>query len=55
MTRVDGSGGSDDPWRTAKMLVSGGLGGAVSRTATAPLDRLRMLLQVLKRASYDTH
>lgn len=32
--------------RTSKMFVSGGLAGAVSRTATAPLDRLKLLLQV---------
>jgi hypothetical protein len=32
--------------RTCKLFISGGLAGAVSRTATAPLDRLKLLLQV---------
>lgn len=35
-----------DTARAAKLLVSGGVAGAVSRTATAPIDRLKMLLQV---------
>lgn len=32
--------------RGLKMFIAGASGGAVSRTATAPLDRMRMLLQV---------
>lgn len=31
---------------SAKLLLSGGVAGAVSRTATAPIDRLKFLLQV---------
>ncbi|GFR42420.1 hypothetical protein Agub_g3323 [Astrephomene gubernaculifera] len=34
-----------DPLRTEKVFLSGALSGAVSRTATAPMDRLKMLLQ----------
>lgn len=41
---------ADGQWalesRTCKLFISGGLAGAVSRTATAPLDRLKLLLQV---------
>ncbi|KAI8465084.1 MAG: mitochondrial substrate carrier [Monoraphidium minutum] len=36
----------DDKWRAAKFVFAGGLAGALSRTATAPIDRLKMLLQV---------
>eukprot|EP00775_Hariotina_reticulata_P004039 gene4039-4286_t len=36
----------DDPYRMSKFIFAGGLAGAVSRTATAPVDRLKMLLQV---------
>mmetsp|Transcript_26313 Transcript_26313/g.86365 ORF Transcript_26313/g.86365 Transcript_26313/m.86365 type:complete len:188 (-) Transcript_26313:2883-3446(-) len=38
--------GSADPYRSSKIFLAGGLGGAVSRTVTAPIDRLRMLLSV---------
>ena len=40
-----------DHWRPGKLLLSGALAGAVSRTATAPFDRLRMLFQVNTGAS----
>lgn len=35
-----------DPYRAVKMLAAGAIAGAVSRTATAPIDRVKMLLQV---------
>jgi solute carrier family 25 phosphate transporter 23/24/25/41 len=35
-----------DGVRALKLLLAGGLAGALSRTATAPMDRLRMLQQV---------
>lgn len=35
-----------DPLRPLKLLAAGGMAGAVSRTATAPIDRLKMLLQI---------
>ncbi|GLC34516.1 hypothetical protein PLESTB_001252700 [Pleodorina starrii] len=34
-----------DPLRAEKVFLSGALSGAISRTATAPVDRLKMLLQ----------
>eukprot|EP00882_Tetradesmus_deserticola_P029422 GHRQ01032956.1.p1 GENE.GHRQ01032956.1~~GHRQ01032956.1.p1 ORF type:complete len:211 (+),score=51.66 GHRQ01032956.1:282-914(+) len=37
---------ADDPFRIPKFFIAGGLAGALSRTATAPVDRLKMLLQV---------
>lgn len=39
-------GDSDASLRAAKLLGSGAMAGVVSRTSTAPLDRLRMLFQV---------
>eukprot|EP00198_Chlamydomonas_reinhardtii_P001041 XP_001690376.1 mitochondrial substrate carrier [Chlamydomonas reinhardtii] len=36
---------TNDPLRTYKVFLSGALSGAISRTATAPVDRLKMLLQ----------
>lgn len=36
----------DEKLRGLKTFIAGAMGGAVSRTATAPLDRMRMLLQV---------
>lgn len=36
-----------NPWvESLKLLLSGGVAGAVSKTATAPLARLTILLQV---------
>eukprot|EP00798_Chlamydomonas_sp_ICE-L_P031986 gene31986-33912_t len=37
---------SEDTKRIYKLLVSGGLAGAISRSITAPIDRLKMILQV---------
>ena len=31
---------------SSKLLISGGLAGALSRTVTAPIDRLKFILQV---------
>ena len=39
----------DEPSRMAKFMIAGGVAGAVSRTATAPIDRLKLLLQVRRR------
>ena len=39
----------DEPSRMAKFMIAGGVAGAVSRTATAPIDRLKLLLQVRRK------
>eukprot|EP00878_Enallax_costatus_P010030 GHUV01010469.1.p1 GENE.GHUV01010469.1~~GHUV01010469.1.p1 ORF type:complete len:213 (+),score=50.42 GHUV01010469.1:937-1575(+) len=44
--RQDQTYNHHDPFRIPKFFVAGGLAGALSRTATAPVDRLKMLLQV---------
>ncbi|CAL5218925.1 g671 [Coccomyxa viridis] len=36
----------DEAQRALRILVAGGVAGAVSRTATAPVDRMKLLLQV---------
>ena len=41
-----GPGLRTDRGRPAKLLLAGAAAGAVSRTLTAPIDRLRMLFQV---------
>lgn len=43
------AGHEQDPWRLHKFFFAGGLAGAISRTATAPVDRLKMLLQVQEK------
>ncbi|PNH08158.1 Calcium-binding mitochondrial carrier protein SCaMC-2-A, partial [Tetrabaena socialis] len=40
-----------DPLRMYKVFLSGALSGAISRTATAPVDRLKMLLQTHEEAT----
>lgn len=42
MTIPDDAGGMQSPWLT---LCAGALSGAVSRTGTAPLDRMKILMQ----------
>lgn len=37
---------ADSSARSMKIFIAGAVAGAVSRTATAPLDRMKMLLQV---------
>lgn len=38
---------TDSSARSMKIFIAGAVAGAVSRTATAPLDRMKMMLQVL--------
>lgn len=35
-----------DQFRPLKLLLAGGMAGAVSRSVTAPIDRVKMLMQV---------
>ena len=40
--------------RTVKLLMAGGFAGAISRTATAPLDRMKLLFQTNKLPGMST-
>lgn len=40
------AGAGGDVQRTVRLLCCGGLAGAISRTLTAPIDRLKFLCQV---------
>lgn len=45
-TKEAGAGGLADPMSFAKDFIAGGVSAAVSKTAVAPIERVKLLLQV---------